>query len=127
MNAGAHRARPLLRTILSDGDRRTMSRIDNERLQHLEQALTRAHQTRRTPSWDTGWAERVMQEVRRVARQQAPVPHHDVVRLVWRTAGIAAVLAMLIGLTVMTGSSRPAIHEGGVVADEVDLGSLFLE
>lgn len=104
-----------------------MSRTEHERLKKLEQALTKAHRERRTPSWEAGWAKRVMQEVRRVARQQAPVPHHDIVRLVWRTAGIAAVLAILIGLTVMIGSSRPAIHEGGVVAEEIDLGSLFLE
>lgn len=104
-----------------------MSRLNNERLQKLEQALTQAHRARQVPPWEAGWAERVMQEVRRVARQPAPVPHDDVVRLIWRTAGIAAVLAILIGLTVMTGSFRPAIHEGGVVAEEIDLGSLFLE
>lgn len=106
-----------------------MSRIDDERLQKLERTLLEAHRARQTPSWDMKWAEHVMQGVRRVARQQVPVSHHhdDVLRLLWKTAGVAAVLAILMGLTVMTGSSRQAIHEGGVVADEVDLGSLFLE
>jgi hypothetical protein len=106
-----------------------MSRIDDERLQQLEQALLEAHRARRTPSWDTGWAMRVMQRVRRVARQQARVSQHhdDVLRLVWKTAGVAVVLALLVGLTVMMGSSQTAIQERGVVADEVDLGSLFLE
>ncbi len=104
-----------------------MSTIDDERLQKLEQALTEAHRARHTPSWQAGWVEGVMQEVRRVARQPPRVSGNgDVVLLVWRAAGFAAVLSILLLVSFLM-QSMTVSEEGGLMAEEVEVGSLFFE
>ena len=105
-----------------------MSSIDDERLQQLEQALTEAHRARHTPPWQAGWVEGVMQEVRRVARQRPQVSGNgDVVLLVWRAAGFAAVLSILLLVSFLMQSPMIVSEEGGLLAEDVEMGSLFFE
>ncbi len=104
-----------------------MSLSDDERLRKLEQALFEAHRARKSLSWEANWTESVMREVYRAARQQAPVRRNgEVTRLVWRTASFAVAMAALMGalLIISPGSVE---HGGGLVAEEIELGSLFLE
>lgn len=103
-------------------------RIPDERLEKLEQALIESHRTRPMSPWEARWGESVMQEIRRMARLQPPARRNDdVAHLVWRTAGIAAALAVLLVVLLMIVSPKFAIEESGLVAEEVHLSSLFLE
>lgn len=105
-----------------------MSPLDDERLQKLEQALTEAHRARHTPSWQAGWVEGVMQEIRRVARQPPGVSGNgDVVLLVWRAAGFAAVLSILLLVSFLMQSTMTMSEEGGLMAEDVEVSSLFFE
>lgn len=105
-----------------------MSTTDDERLQKLEQALTEAHRARQAPSWQAGWVEGVMQEVRCVARRPPQVSGNgDVKLLVWRAAGIAAVLSILLLMPFLMQSTMPVSEEGGLIAEDVAVGSLFFE
>lgn len=105
-----------------------MSTVDDKRLRKLEEALTEAHRVRPTPSWPEGWAEGVMQEVRRLARRQPRISGHgDVVHLIWRAAGCAAVLSILLLVSFLMQSTRTVSEEGGLIAEDVEVGSLFFE
>jgi len=105
-----------------------MSTVDDERLRKLEQALTEAHRVRRSPPWQAGWVEGVMHEVRRVARcRPRDSRNSDVVRLVWRAAGCAAVLSMLLIVSLLMRSHTAVSEEGGLMAEDVEVGSLFFE
>lgn len=105
-----------------------MSTIDDERLQKLEQALTEAHRARHTLSWQGGWVEGVMQEVRCVARRPPQVSGNgDVMLLVWRAAGFAAVLSILLLVSFLMQSTMTVSEEGGLMAEDVEVGSLFFE
>jgi len=103
-------------------------RPPDERLEKLEQALIETHRARQMPPWEARWDESVMQEIRRVARRQPPVRQNDdVAHLVWRTAGFAAALAILLVVLLMIVSPKFVSEESGLVAEEIHLGSLFLE
>lgn len=105
-----------------------MSTIDDERLQKLEQALTEAHRARHAPSWQAGWVEGVMQEIRCVARRPSQVSGTgDVMLLVWRAAGFAAVLSILLLVSFLMQSTMTVSEEGGLMAEDVAMGSLFFE
>lgn len=105
-----------------------MSTIDDERLRKLEQALTEVHRARRTPPWQEGWVEGVMQEVRRVSRRQLGGSQNgEVVRLVWRAAGFATVLSILLIVSLLMRSPMAVSEEGGLMAEDVEVGSLFFE
>lgn len=105
-----------------------MSTVDDERLRKLEEALTEAHRARHTPSWRAGWVEGVMQEVRRAARRPPQVSANgDVVRLVWRAAGFAAVLSIFLLVSFLMQSTMTMSEEGGLIAEDVAVGSLFFE
>ncbi|MDC8450001.1 MAG: hypothetical protein LV473_16815 [Nitrospira sp.] len=100
----------------------------DERLEKLEQALIETYRARQMPPWEAKWGESVMQEIRRVARRQPPVRRNDdVAHLVWRTAGFAAALAVLLVVLLMIVSPHFVIEESGLVAEEIHLVSLFLE
>ena len=102
-------------------------RTPDERLEKLEQILIESHRARQMPPLEAGWDESVMQEIRRMARRQPPVrPNDDLAHLVWRTAGFAATLAVLL-VVLMILSPQFVIEENGLVAEEIHLGSLFLE
>ncbi|NGZ10197.1 MAG: hypothetical protein CV088_12550 [Nitrospira sp. LK70] len=105
-----------------------MSPVDEERLQKLEQALTEAHRARHIPSWQAGWVEDVMQEVRRVARRPPRAcGNGDVVHLVWRAACFAAVLSIFLLVSFLMQSTVNVSEEGGLMAEDVEVGSLFFE
>jgi Flp pilus assembly protein TadB len=105
-----------------------MSTIDDERIQKLEQTLTEAHRTRSTPSWQAEWVEGVMHEIHRVARQQPPVrTNGDVRHLVWQAASFATALAVLLMVSLLMGSPNVVSGEGDLMAEDVEMGSLFFE
>lgn len=103
-------------------------KLPDERLEKLEQALIETHRARQMPPWEAKWDESMMQEIRRVARRQPPIRQNDdITHLVWRTAGFAAALAVLLGVWLMTVFPKFMIEESGLVAEEIHLDSLFLE
>ncbi len=100
---------------------------DNERLRKLEQALLEAHRARKNQPWEMGWAEGVMREVHRRARYQGPAHQNgEGARFVWQAASFAVALAVLMGALLII-SSLPVDRGSGLVAEETELGSLFLE
>lgn len=105
-----------------------MSTVDDKRLRKLEEALTEAHRARHAPSWPEGWAESVMQEIRRLARRQPWISGHgDVVHLIWRAACFAAVLSILLLVSFLMQSTMTVSEEGGLMAEDVEVGPLFFE
>ncbi len=105
-----------------------MSTVDDERLRKLEEAFTEAHRVRHTPSWQEEWTEGVMQEVRRLARRRPRISGNgDVVHLIWRAAGFAAVLSILLLVSFLMQSTMTVSEEGGLLAEDVEVGSLFFE
>jgi hypothetical protein len=105
-----------------------MNPVDDERLRKLERALIEAHRARLTPPWEPGWVQGVMHEVRRAVKPRSPVYHeHDVPHLVWQAASIAAVLAVLLTVSLLMGSPKSVNEETGLMAEDVEMGSLFFE
>lgn len=105
-----------------------MSTVDDDRLRKLEQALTHAHRARHSPPWQAGWDESVMQEIRRVSKRQPPFfPNGDVTRLVWRTAGFAAILSIFLMVSFLIRSTMAVSGGGGLIAEDIEVGSLFFE
>lgn len=105
-----------------------MNSVDDERLQKLERALMEAHKARLTPPWEPGWVQGVMRDVRRgVTPRPSAYREHDVPHLVWRAAGVAAALAALLTVSLWMGSPRTVSEESGLMAEDVEMGSLFFE
>lgn len=103
-------------------------RTPDERLEKLEQILIESHRARQMPPWEAGWDESVMQEIRRMARRQSPARQNDdLAHLVWRTAGFAATLAVLLVVLLMITTPKFVNEESSLVAEEIHLGSLFME
>lgn len=106
-----------------------MTTQDNEHRHKLEQTLIKAYRARQTPPWESGWNEGVMQEILRVARQPPSVGQHGgLAVLVWRTAGLAMALAMLLTVSSLLMRSPKAMgDEASLVAEDVAVDTLFLE
>jgi len=78
-----------------------MTQLNDENLKKVERALTEAHRSRQEPSLGADWTLRVMRDIRReTAGHGQSMIALGLDRLVWRTAAVAAVLAL-----VFTGSS----------------------
>jgi hypothetical protein len=98
-----------------------MTRRNDENFKKLERALTEAHRLRQEPSLGVDWTLQVMRDVRREAAVQGQSmmsPGLDC--LVWRTAAVAAVLALVFTGSVLLYSNQDAVELTSLLSNEVD-------
>ena len=99
-----------------------MTRLNNENLKQVERALTEAHRSRQAPSLGADWTLRVMRDIRREASghgQSMLSPWLDL--LVWRTAAVASVLALVFTGSVLLYTNRDAGELTALLSNEVDV------
>ena len=105
-----------------------MTRLNDEHLKKIERALTEAHRSRQEPSLGADWTLRVMRDIRREAAghgQSMMSPGLD--RLVWRSAAVAAVLALVFTGSVLVYANQDAVELTGLLSNEVDVVVLLSE
>ena len=99
-----------------------MTRLNDEHLKKVERALTEAHRSRQEPSLGTDWTLRVMQDIRREAAGHGKsMMSLGLDRLVWRTAAVAAVVALVFTGSVLFYTSRDAVDLTALLSNEVDV------
>ena len=98
-----------------------MTQLNDEDFKKLERALTEAHRSRQEPSLGTDWSLRVMRDIRREAAGHGQsMMSLGLDRLVWRTAAVAAVLALVFTGTVLIYSNQDAVELTSLLSNEVD-------
>lgn len=100
----------------------------DEDMQKLERALTEAHRARQEPSLGPDWARGVMRDIRHAAApegQRSIVP--GVEQFVWRTAAVAATVAVILTVSIVAMSPTSSTESAGSVAEEFELTLLFPE
>ena len=99
-----------------------MTRLNDEHLKKVERALTEAHRSRQEPSLGADWTLRVMRDIRREAAGQGQsMITLGLERLVWRTAAVAAVLALVFTGSVLFYTDRDAVELTALLSNEVDV------
>ena len=98
-----------------------MTRLNDENFKKLERALTEAHRSRQEPSLGADWTLRVMRDIRREAAGHGQsMMSLGLDRLVWRTAAVAAVLALVFTGSVLLYSNQDAVELSSLLSNEVD-------
>ncbi|MBI3355616.1 MAG: hypothetical protein HY038_02365 [Nitrospirae bacterium] len=98
---------------------------NDENMQKLERALTEAHRARQAPLLGQGWAEQVMQDVRHAAPQAES--KDGVEYLVWRTAAIAATIALIVTVSMAASSWTPSNEGMRLLTEEFETAPLFFD
>jgi hypothetical protein len=99
-----------------------MTRFNDENLKKVERALTEAHRSRQEPSLGPEWTLRLMQDVRREsAGHGQSMMALGLDRLVWRTAAVAAVLALVFTGSVLFYANRDAVELTALLSNEIDM------
>ena len=99
-----------------------MTRLIDDNLKKVERALAEAHRARQEPSLGPDWSLRLMRDIRREAnghRQSMMARGLD--QLVWRTAAVAAVLALVFTGSVLFYSNRDAAELTALLSNEIDM------
>lgn len=98
-----------------------MTPLNDENFKKLERALTEAHRSRQEPSLGDEWTLRVMRDIRREAAGHGQsMMSLGLDRLVWRTAAVAAVLALVFTGSVLLYSNQDAVELSSLLSNEVD-------
>jgi hypothetical protein len=98
-----------------------MTRLNDEDFKKLERALTEAHRSRQEPSLGADWTLQVMRNIRREAAGHGQsIMSLGLDRLVWRTAAVAAVLALVFTGSVLLYSNQDAVELSSLLSNEVD-------
>jgi hypothetical protein len=99
-----------------------MTRLNDENFKKIECALREAHRSRQEPSLGADWTFRLMQDVRREAAGQGKsMMALGLDRLVWRTAAVAAVLALVFTGSVLFYTNRDAVELTVLLSNEIDV------
>jgi len=99
-----------------------MTRLNDDNLKKVERALAEAHRARQEPSLGPDWSLHLMRDLRREAnghRQSMMARGLD--QLVWRTAAVAAVLALVFTGSVLFYTNRDAVELTALLSNDLDV------
>ncbi len=99
-----------------------MTQLNDQNLKKVERALTEAHRLRQEPSLGADLTLRVMRDVRREASGHG----QSMITLgldlfVWRTAAVAAVLALVFTGSVLFYPDQEAVELTALLSNELDV------
>jgi hypothetical protein len=98
-----------------------MTRLNDDDLKKIERALTDAHRSRQALQLGADWSFRVMREIRREAGGQGQSMRSlGLDRLVWRTASVAAVLALVFTGSVFLYTNGETVDLTALLSGEFD-------
>ena len=99
-----------------------MTRLNDDDLKKVERALRETHQSRQEPLLSPDWTVHLMQDVRREAKGHGQsMMTLGLDRFVWRTAAVAAVLALVFTGSVLFYSNQDAAELTSLLSNEVDV------
>lgn len=99
-----------------------MTRLNDENLKKVERALRETHQSRQEPSLGADWSLRLMRDIRRETNGHGQsMMALGLDRLVWRTAAVAAVLALVFTGSVLFYTNRDAVELTALLSNELDV------
>ena len=99
-----------------------MTQLNDENLKKVERALTEAHRLRQEPLLSADLTLRVMRDVRREASGHGQsMITLGLDRLVWSTAAVAAVLALVFTGSVLFYTNRDSVELTALLSNEVDV------
>ena len=98
-----------------------MNRLNDENFKKVERALTEAHRSRQAPPLGADWTLRVMRDIRlEVAGHGQSTMALRLERLVWRTAAVAAVLALALTGSVWLNTDEDSLDLTALLSSELD-------
>src|SRR5688572_19395833 len=105
-----------------------MTPLSDEDLNKLERALAEGHRSRQEPSLGADWVRDLMQDIRReAAGRQNSMQFPGNPLLVWRTAAVAAVLALIVAGSVLVYAGKDTVELAALLSEEFETGELLVE